>query len=70
MGINIHTRMRSAACSALRWDCGVVLVPDCVASLYGDDRHVLGLQSNARYLSRVLTRAQCREEVRESGAAA
>lgn len=39
---------------------------DCVASMYGDDLHVLGLQNIARCLGWVITNEQLFEKLRNS----
>ena len=44
MGINTNTCVLNTAFTALNKDFQVIVVEDCVASMYGDDLHVLGLQ--------------------------
>jgi len=44
------------------------VLSDCVASMYGDDLHVLGLQNIARCLGWVITSGQFFEKIRETTA--
>jgi hypothetical protein len=46
-----------------RWLCGDPSRLDCVASTYGDDLHVLGLQNVSRCLGWVLSNEQFRERI-------
>ena len=68
MGINTNTCVLNTAFTAFNHDYRVVVLSDCVASMYGDDLHVLGLQNVARCLGWTLDNAEFREKV-ELGAA-
>lgn len=63
MGINTNTCVLNTAFTAFNYDFRVVVLSDCVASMYGDDLHVLGLQNVARCLGWVITNAQFRERI-------
>ncbi len=54
-GINTNTCVMNTAFSAFNRDFNVVVVSDCVASMYGEDLHVLGLENVKRCLGHVLT---------------
>ncbi len=54
-GINTNTCVLNTAFSALDRDFAVVVISDCVASMYGEDLHVFGLQNIARCIGWVLT---------------
>jgi len=58
MGINTNTCVLNTAFTAFNFDYRVVVLSDCVASMYGDDLHVLGLQNVARCLGWVITNQQ------------
>lgn len=64
MGINTNTCVLNTAFTAFNHDFRVVVLSDCVASMYGDDLHVLGLQNVARCLGWVVTNEQLFEKVR------
>lgn len=66
MGINTNTCVLNTAFTAFNFDYRVVVLSDCVASMYGDDLHVLGLQNVARCLGWVLTNAQLFEKLKEN----
>lgn len=71
MGINTNTCVLNTAFTAFNHDYRVVVLSDCVASMYGEDLHVLGLQNVARCLGWVLDNAQFFEKIgegREAGA--
>jgi len=53
--INTNTCVLNTAFSAFNRDFQVVVVSDCVASMYGEDLHVLGLENVKRCLGHVLT---------------
>lgn len=55
MGINTNTCVMNTAFSAFNRDLQVIVISDCVASMYGDDLHVLGLENVKRCLGYVLT---------------
>lgn len=63
MGINTNTCVLNTAFTAFNYDFRVVVLSDCVASMYGDDLHVLGLQNVARCLGWVITNQQFRERI-------
>jgi nicotinamidase-related amidase len=64
MGINTNTCVLNTSFTAFNFDYRVVVLSDCVASMYGDDLHVLGLQNVARCLGWVVTNEQFFEKVR------
>lgn len=63
MGINTNTCVLNTAFTAFNYDFCVVVLSDCVASMYGDDLHVLGLQNVARCLGWTITNDQFRERI-------
>ena len=65
MGINTNTCVLNTAFTAFNFDYRVVVLSDCVASMYGDDLHVLGLQNVARCLGWVLTNEQFFQKLKE-----
>lgn len=69
MGINTNTCVLNTAFTAFNFDYRVVMLSDCVASMYGDDLHVLGLQNVARCLGWVITNEQFIEKL-DAGAGA
>jgi nicotinamidase-related amidase len=68
MGINTNTCVLNTAFTAFNYDFRVVVLSDCVASMYGDDLHALGLQNVARCLGWTLDNEQFREKI-QAGAA-
>ena len=70
MGINTNTCVLNTSFTAFNFDYRVVVLADCVASMYGDDLHVLGLQNVARCLGWVITNDQFFEKIRAGAAAA
>ncbi len=70
MGINTNTCVLNTAFTAFNFDYRVVVLSDCVASMYGDDLHVLGLQNVARCLGWVLTNEQLFEKLASAAAGA
>ena len=68
MGVNTNTCVLNTSFSAFNFDYRVVVLSDCVASMYGDDLHVLGLQNIARCLGWVITSGQFFEKIRETTA--
>lgn len=58
MGINTNTCVLNTAFTAFNFDYRVVVLSDCVASMYGDDLHVLGLQNIQRCLGWVISNDQ------------
>ena len=65
MGINTNTCVLNTAFTAFNFDYRVVVLSDCVASMYGDDLHVLGLQNVARCLGWVITNGQFLDKINE-----
>ena len=63
MGINTNTCVLNTAFTAFNYDFRVVVLSECVASMYGDDLHVLGLQNVARCIGWVISNEQFRERV-------
>ena len=63
MGINTNTCVLNTAFTACNYDFRVVVLSDCVASMYGDDLHVLGLQNVSRCLGWVITNEQFHERI-------
>ena len=65
MGINTNTCVLNTAFTAFNFDYRVVVLSDCVASMYGDDLHELGLQNISRCLGWVITNEQFFEKIKE-----
>jgi nicotinamidase-related amidase len=65
MGINTNTCVLNTAFSAFNFDYRVVVLSDCVASMYGEDLHVLGLQNVARCLGWVIGNQQFFDKINE-----
>jgi nicotinamidase-related amidase len=65
MGINTNTCVLNTAFTAFNFDYQVVVLSDCVASMYGDDLHVLGLQNVSRCLGWVVTNEQFFAKINE-----
>ena len=65
MGINTNTCVLNTSFTAFNYDYRVVVLSDCVASMYGDDLHVLGLQNISRCLGWVITNQQLFEKLEE-----
>jgi len=63
MGINTNTCVLNTSFTAFNFDYRVVVLSDCVASMYGNDLHVLGLQNIARCLGWVITNEQLYEKL-------
>ncbi len=63
MGINTNTCVLNTAFTAFNHDYQVVVLSDCVASMYGDDLHVLGLRNVARCLGWVLTNDEFQSKI-------
>lgn len=70
LGINTNTCVLNTSFTAFNFDYRVVVLADCVASMYGDDLHVLGLQHIARCLGWVITNDQFFEKLGSGRAAA
>jgi nicotinamidase-related amidase len=69
IGINTNTCVQCAAFEAFNRDYAVVVVSDCVHSMYGDDLHEFGLDNVARCIGWVLSVDQVVEKL-ERGASA
>jgi nicotinamidase-related amidase len=69
IGINTNTCVQCAAFEAFNRDYAVVVVSDCVHSMYGDDLHEFGLDNVARCFGWVLSVDQVVEKL-EQGASA
>lgn len=69
MGINTNTCVLNTSFTAFNFDYRVVVLSDCVASMYGEDLHVLGLQNVARCIGWVVDNRQFFEKIRAGGAA-
>jgi nicotinamidase-related amidase len=65
MGINTNTCVLNTAFSAFNFSYRVVVLSDCVASMYGDDLHELGLQNVQRCLGWVITNEQFFAKLKE-----
>jgi biuret amidohydrolase len=65
MGINTNTCVLNTAFTAFNFDYRVVVLSDCVASMYGDDLHALGLQNVQRCLGWVITNEQFFAKLKE-----
>jgi nicotinamidase-related amidase len=63
IGINTNTCVLCAAFEAFNRDLAVIVVSDCVHSMYGDDLHELGLENVARCLGWVLTTDELIEQL-------
>jgi len=63
MGINTNTCVLCAAFESFNRGFKVVIISDCVASMYGQDMHVFGLQNVARCLGWVLTVNEFKQKV-------
>jgi biuret amidohydrolase len=68
VGINTNTCVQAAAFESHHRDLRVIVVSDCVHSMYGDDLHHWGLQNVARCLGWVLTVDEVAEKTRQRGA--
>ncbi len=69
MGINTNTCVLNTSFTAFNFDYRVVVLADCVASMYGEDLHVLGLQNVARCIGWVLTNEQFFDKIRAAATA-
>ena len=69
IGINTNTCVQCAAFEGFNRDYAVVVVSDCVHSMYGDDLHEFGLDNVARCIGWVLSVDQVVEKL-EQGASA
>lgn len=69
IGINTNTCVQCAAFEAFNRDYAVVVVSDCVHSMYGDDLHEFGLDNVARCIGWVLSVDQVVEKLEEGASA-
>jgi biuret amidohydrolase len=65
LGINTNTCVLNTAFTAHNLNYRAVVLSDCVASMYGDDLHVLALENVKRCLGWVLTNAELKEKLEE-----
>jgi biuret amidohydrolase len=65
MGINTNTCVLNTSFTAFNLNYGVVVLSDCVASMYGEDLHVFGLQTVARCIGWVLSNDELRRKLDE-----
>ncbi len=63
IGINTNTCVQCAAFESMNRGFKTVVISNCVASMYGQDLHILGLQNIARCLGWVLTVEEFKEKV-------
>lgn len=63
-GINTNTCVLNTAFTACNRDFQVVVASDCVASMYGRDLHVLGLENVKRCLGYVLSTDEIIEKIK------
>ena len=68
MGINTNTCVLNTAFSAINLDYRVVVLSDCVASMYGTDLRVLALENVARCRGWVLSNAEFRGKIERGSA--
>jgi nicotinamidase-related amidase len=67
LGINTNTCVLNTAFSAHNRNYRAVVLADCVASMYGDDLHVLALENIQRCLGWVITNEQFRSKLGAPG---
>jgi nicotinamidase-related amidase len=65
MGINTNTCVQCAAFEALNRGFKVIVLEDCVGSMYGEDMHVAALQNIARCLGWVLGSEEVKQKIDE-----
>ena len=63
MGISTITCVLNTAFTVFNYGFRVVVHSDCVASMYGEDLHTLGLQNIARRLGWVINNEPFRERI-------
>ncbi|MDE0056891.1 MAG: cysteine hydrolase [Defluviicoccus sp.] len=68
MGINTNTCILNTAFTAFNNNYRTIVLSDCVASMYGDDLHVFGLQQVSRCLGWVLTNEEFKQKLEEGRA--
>ncbi len=64
-GINTNTCVLNTAFSAFNRDFQVVVASDCVASMFGEDLHIFGLQTVQRCIGYVLTVEEFKQKLNE-----
>ena len=64
IGINTNTCVLCAAFESFNFGYKTVVISDCVASMYGQDLHLLGLENIGRCLGWVLTVNEFKEKVK------
>jgi biuret amidohydrolase len=69
IGINTNTCVQCAAFEGFNRDYAVVVVSDCVHSMYGDDLHEFGLDNVARCIGWVLSVDQVVEKLGQGASA-
>ena len=62
-GVNTNTCVLNTAFSAFNRDFLVVVISDCVASMFGDDLHIFGLENIKRCMGYVLTVDEFKEKI-------
>ena len=70
IGINTNTCVQCAAFEAFNRDLGVIVVSDCVNSMYGEDLHEFGLENVARCFGWVLSVDEVAEKLGAGAASA
>jgi nicotinamidase-related amidase len=65
MGINTNTCVLNTSFTAFNKNYRVVVLSECVASMYGEDLHVLGLQNIARCLGWVVDNPTFKRKIEE-----
>jgi biuret amidohydrolase len=65
MGINTNTCVMNTSFTAFNKNYRVVVLSECVASMYGEDLHVLGLQNVARCLGWVIDNPTFKRKLEE-----
>ncbi len=66
VGINTNTCVQCSAFDAVNLGYDVVVVSDCVASMYGNDLHVLGLENIRRCIGWVLSLDEFERKVQQA----
>jgi biuret amidohydrolase len=64
MGINTNTCVQCGAFESFNLGYKTIVISDCVASMYGQDLHLLGLQNIGRCLGWVLTVKEFKEKIK------
>jgi nicotinamidase-related amidase len=66
LGVNTNTCVLNTAFTAHNHNYRTVVLSDCVASMYGEDLHMLALQNIQRCLGWVLSNEQFKKKIAES----